>query len=346
VLNDGVIVEMGPPSELLVKEGGIFRAMREAQNISSSSSSSTTPTDPPASSAAAVAVERKQSRIVTSERSRDGVAAPAVATAGEVALAVTGDGAGTPPSESSPPSPPPPLPFLRVAAYNAPELLWAVLGLLSCGVTGATMPAFALLLSRFINIYFDPDGGAVWRNAIFYMGMFFLIGGANFFGCILQQYAFGLMGERLVRRVRAAAFSSILRFEISWHDAHPVGSVTSALGTDAYLLRSATGPTLALTIQNCVGLVAGLIIAFQASWRITLVVLCVAPLLALGGMVHLKMMLGSNEEVRGACVCHSHPPLSASHTHTHIRPPLSHRARRHSVKAVPWPRRPSPPPAP
>ncbi len=57
-------------------------------------------------------------------------------------------------------------------------------------------------LSNFIALYYDPDAGALWTKALFYMAMFMLIGGANFLACILQQYAFGLMGERLVRRVR------------------------------------------------------------------------------------------------------------------------------------------------
>ena len=190
----------------------------------------------------------------------------------------------------------PSVPWSRVAAVNAPEFLVGVLGVLACVVTGVTMPAFALILSRFISIYFNPNGAELWRDAIFYMGMFLLIGGANFFFCTIQQWAFGVLGERLVRRTRSAAFSSILRFETAWHDAHPSGAVTSLLGSNAYLLRSATGPALALTIQNLIGLAAGLIIAFTASWEITLVVLCVAPLIALGGTLALRYATRSLEE--------------------------------------------------
>ena len=190
----------------------------------------------------------------------------------------------------------PPVPWSRVAALNAPEALYAALGVLACAVTGATMPAFALILSRFIAIYYNPDGAALWRDALFYMGMFLLIGGANFVFCIAQQYAFGVLGERLVRRARSAAFGSILRFETAWHDAHPPGAVTSLLGANAYLLRAATGPTLALNLQNLIGLAAGLAIAFSASWQITLVVLCVAPLIALGGMLALRYATRSMDE--------------------------------------------------
>jgi ATP-binding cassette subfamily B (MDR/TAP) protein 1 len=179
---------------------------------------------------------------------------------------------------------------------NAPEALVAALGVLSCCVTGATMPAFALILSRFIAIYYNPDSDALWRDAIFYMCMFLLIGGANFIFCVTQQYAFGVLGERLVRRLRSAAFASILRFETAWHDAHPPGAVTSLLGSNAYLLRTVTGPALALNLQNLIGLAAGLIIAFTASWQITLVVLCVAPFIALGGTLALKFMRKSMEE--------------------------------------------------
>jgi ATP-binding cassette subfamily B (MDR/TAP) protein 1 len=186
--------------------------------------------------------------------------------------------------------------WYRVASYNSPEVLYAVLGVLSCVVTGVTMPAFSILLSRFISLYYDPNPDSLWASALFYMGMFILIGGANLVFCCSQQWAFGVLGERLVRRARSAAFASLLRFETAWHDAHPPGAVTSLLGASAYLLRSATGAQLALAVQNVIGLLAGLVIAFTASWQITLVVLCLAPFLALGGMLALRYATRSMEE--------------------------------------------------
>jgi len=130
--------------------------------------------------------------------------------------------------------------------------------------------------------------------------MFFLIAGANFCAAIVQQYCFGLLGERLVRRVRAAAFGSLLKFEVSWHDKHAAGAVTAALGADAYLLKSATGTVLALNVQNLIGLCAGLGIAFAASWQITLVVLALAPLMAVGGALQVRYITSASEGTKAA----------------------------------------------
>ncbi len=101
-------------------------------------------------------------------------------------------------------------------------------------------------------------------------------------------------------RLRSAAFGALLRFEVGWHDRHSAGSITAALGTDAYLLRSATGPTLALNVQNCIGLLAGLAVAFSASWRITLIVLALAPLVAVGGALQVKVMTQSTDATKAA----------------------------------------------
>ncbi len=300
VLRDGKILEAGVPTALMAIEGSVFRSMREAQAVghedgAAGATASTLAEDEeaPTTAAAAAAVAAAAASVAASafaatpKPAADGKAKDE--GSGEAAAALI---AGEPPA--------PPVKFLRVARINAPEWPYALFGLFCCAVAGLTMPAFSLILSKFISIYFDPDDAALWRNAIFYMGMFFLIAGANFLASIGQQFAFGVMGARLVRRVRAAAFSSLLRFEVAWHDTHSAGSVAAALGADAALLAAATGPSLALQLQTGIGLIAGLAIAFSASWRITLVVLAIAPLIAVGGAIQIKMMTGGLEQSKKA----------------------------------------------
>jgi ATP-binding cassette subfamily B (MDR/TAP) protein 1 len=292
VLRDGEIVESGAPAALMGKEGGIFRAMREAQAMSHGSGAEAAAAggaDAPAAAAPAAAPAAADAAAAATPKPAGAGVEKEGEGSGEAAAALI---AGEPPAAA--------VPFLRVARINGPEWGYALGGLLCCAAAGLTMPAFSLILSKFISIYFDPDNAALWRNAIFYMGMFFLIAGGNFVASIGQQFCFGVMGERLVRRVRVAAFASLLRFEVAWHDAHSAGSVAAALGADAALLKAATGPSLALQLQTAIGLVAGLVIAFTASWRITLVVLAIAPLIAVGGAIQIKMMTGGLEDSKKA----------------------------------------------
>lgn len=308
VLSEGRIVESGPPAKLMAREGGVFRAMREAQALAPGAAPASAATvavaaDAAAAEAASASVAAASETSATASVPELVAADTAPAVAASAAAAAAATDAAAPlldplASDDEPPSTA--VSWLRIASYNKPEALWAILGLLSCCVTGATMPAFALILSRFIAIYYNPINSELWSDALLYMGVFIAIGVANFIACVIQQFTFGLIGERLVRRVRSAAFGSLLRFEVGWHDKHPAGAVTAALGSDAYLLKSATGATLALNVQNLLGLAAGLAVAFAASWQITLVVLACAPLLVIGGALQIRLLRGSLEENKKA----------------------------------------------
>ena len=287
VISDGKIVEQGPPAELLAKEDGVFKKMRAAQALAPLDESAAVAS--PSTEEAPKAAPNADTADVTATAKTDVPDSKAAAVDPKAADAV-----------ATPTAKDPKVALSRVLSYNAPELGIAILGFLACCVTGVTMPGFALLLSRFIALYYDPDNSSLWAKALMYMGSFIAIGVGNFIACIIQQWAFGLIGERLVRRVRSAAFGALLRFEVSWHDSHAPGAVTAALGADAYLLKSSSGTNLALTVQNLIGLISGLIIAFIASWRITLVVLAIAPLMALGGALQIKYITSSTDASKAA----------------------------------------------
>lgn len=98
------------------------------------------------------------------------------------------------------------------------------------------------------------------------------------------------MAERLIHRVRRMTFAAVLRQEISWFDddANASGSVGSRLSADAEGIKGLVVDQLGLTVQNLVTIVAGLVLAFTAEWRLTLVVLSIAPLLVFGGWVQVR----------------------------------------------------------
>jgi ATP-binding cassette subfamily B (MDR/TAP) protein 1 len=166
---------------------------------------------------------------------------------------------------------------------------------------GVQMPLFSIILSRFTAVYFS-DSATLWSTSLQYMGYLFAIAGGTFAASLIQCYCFGVLGERAVRRVRRDAFASLLRFEVAWHEQpeNSSGAVASRLGSDAALLRGSLGTSLALNVQNVCSLISGLAIAFSASWRITLVVLAIAPLIAVGGAMQIKYFKGSAEESKAA----------------------------------------------
>mmetsp|Transcript_52639 Transcript_52639/g.138214 ORF Transcript_52639/g.138214 Transcript_52639/m.138214 type:complete len:92 (-) Transcript_52639:1442-1717(-) len=91
------------------------------------------------------------------------------------------------------------------------------------------------------------------------MGVFFGIGGGAAILQLGQSLAWSLCGERLIKRLRVAAYHSIIRNEIAWFD-HPkntVGRLTSRLAADCALIKSAVGDTLGTSIRALASLGAG-----------------------------------------------------------------------------------------
>lgn len=82
--------------------------------------------------------------------------------------------------------------------------------------------------------------------------------------------------------------------EISWFDRveNSSSSVGLRLSSDVKCVRNLVGDSLAMIVQNIATVVAGLIIGFQASWQLSLIVLLMLPLIGLHGYAHMKFNIG------------------------------------------------------
>jgi len=193
------------------------------------------------------------------------------------------------------------VPISRLIALNKPEIPHFFLGALGAGIVGVLNPLFALLFSHIINIYFKPEDevkseSAKWSIYFVYLAIAALI------GATFQGFFFGYAGEKLVERVRELTFRRILRNNIGFFDlpANTTGVLTSRLASDATLLESMLGARLGLTVQNLVTITAGLAIAFSYGWKLTLVILATAPLIAGSNGIQVLTMNGFSGRTRKA----------------------------------------------
>lgn len=76
------------------------------------------------------------------------------------------------------------------------------------------------------------------------------------------------------------------------------GAVGARLSTDASSVRSLVGDILALIVQNAATITAGLLIAFVANWRLSLVVLVVSPAILAQGFVQSRFMRGFSADAK------------------------------------------------
>ncbi|XP_011358431.1 bile salt export pump [Pteropus vampyrus] len=119
-------------------------------------------------------------------------------------------------------------------------------------------------------------------------------------GCVslctqfLQGYAFAKSGELLTKRLRKFGFRAILGQNIGWFDdlRNSPGALTTRLATDASQVQGAAGSQIGMMVNSFTNITVAMIIAFFFSWKLSLVVVCFLPFLALSGAIQTRMLTG------------------------------------------------------
>ncbi|XP_007888070.1 bile salt export pump isoform X2 [Callorhinchus milii] len=187
-----------------------------------------------------------------------------------------------------------PAPVTRILKYNASEWPYMLFGALGAAINGGVNPVYALLFSQIIGTFSLSDEEKK-RKEINSICLFFVVVGlVSFLTQFLQGYFFAKSGELLTRRLRKIGFQAMLGQEIGWFDdrKNSPGTLTTRLATDASQVQGATGSQIGMIVNSLTNIGVSLIIAFYFSWKLTLVILCFLPFLALSGGLQAKMLTG------------------------------------------------------
>ncbi|XP_033762430.1 ATP-dependent translocase ABCB1-like isoform X2 [Pecten maximus] len=184
-------------------------------------------------------------------------------------------------------------PFSRVIRLNSPEWPLILFGTFCSILNGGVQPAFAVIFAEVIGV-FAEDEETQKKNVAMYSLILVGIGAGSFFAMLGQAYLFGKSGECLTLRIRQMVFRAMLRQDISWFDDHKnsTGALTTRLATDASMVHGAAGARIGGFFQALANMGTAIVIAFIYGWKLTLVIFAFLPVIAIAGMLEMKMLTG------------------------------------------------------
>ena len=194
---------------------------------------------------------------------------------------------------------PPEVPIRRLAYLNKPEIPVLLLGTVAAIVNGTILPIFGILISSVIKTFYEPPH-QLRKDSKFWALIFLVLGVVSFLAFPARTYLFSVAGCKLIQRVRSMCFEKVVHMEVGWFDQpeHSSGAIGARLSADAATIRALVGDALAQVVQNAASAIAGLAIAFAASWQLAFIILVLIPLIGLNGYVQIKFLKGFSADAK------------------------------------------------
>ncbi|OQR92805.1 ATP-binding Cassette (ABC) Superfamily [Achlya hypogyna] len=271
VLSDGCVVEDGTHEELLQIPHGHYKGLVTAQMRHAAADAEAMAAEAP--KAKLHAVVRKHSAGDASDSDGSDATADASVESDTGRL---------------------PVPISRVWGLSRPEARYLVAGSVGAIVHGAVYPVWGVLLTKCVVLFYRQDlSSHEMRREAMWWGLGFLFMGLVYVAAIIaQNHQFATACERLTGRIRGLSFAAMLRQDMAWFDdaKHSPGALTTRLATDSAAIRSMTAETLNAVLVNASSLGVGFGFAFYYSWKMTLVLAAIFPILGFASVIEMQTL--------------------------------------------------------
>ena len=165
--------------------------------------------------------------------------------------------------------------YARLRRYALPYKGLIAAGILAMALEAAANAGTLKLLGPIVDDVFVHHDFSYWLPA----GLILLLFARGLFG-LMTDYAIARSGRSVARDLRMQLMQKYLHIPGQRFDAEPVPSMLTKLGADCEQVAQAAVDALKVMVSNVLGIVGVLLVMFWTSWRVSLVLFLVAPLLA------------------------------------------------------------------
>jgi ATP-binding cassette subfamily B (MDR/TAP) protein 1 len=183
------------------------------------------------------------------------------------------------------------------------------LGVIASGLVGVVMPFLGYYFGKVLAVYGQYDfinkipandvgdiRETLWDKGMEFFYVMLGIALGSFLFAFFQFFFFGKVSIKFVLKVRAILFRKFIYKDIKYFDQpeNKPGNLSAKLSNDCNLIRTLVSSYLGSILQSLASFLLGLGFGFYFSWRITLLVIGLSPLLVLSGIMESIMFFGSS----------------------------------------------------
>ncbi|XP_022171475.1 multidrug resistance protein 1B-like isoform X2 [Myzus persicae] len=183
----------------------------------------------------------------------------------------------------------------KLMKFNSPEWAYLLFGCIGCVINGGLVPIYAYFYGQVFESL-TLKGEALKREARFWSFMFVVLGIIAGLTIVCQTWLLTFASEKLMMRLRAMAFTNILRQSVGWFDnkdSSP-GCLTTKLARDAPIVKAAGGMRAGQVMSSIVTLTIAISIALIYGWKLAIVLGLAVPLI-IGAGYQQQMGLRKNQ---------------------------------------------------
>jgi subfamily B ATP-binding cassette protein MsbA len=193
------------------------------------------------------------------------------------------------------------VPWRRLFAYLRPEMGRFSLALVGLVLGSGLALLVPLVVAGLVSEVVSGGDAAGLDRLVIGLVVLFLV---QSLGGFVQTWMLGVVGERVVARLRAELFERLVTLSLDFHSATRLGELVSRLSSDVTLIRTMLTQTTTQLLSSLIGLVGSVIILFTLSPTLLLVALLLAPALIAVAIVFGRPLQRVSTQVQDA-IAHS-----------------------------------------
>lgn len=167
--------------------------------------------------------------------------------------------------------------YLRLLKYLKPLIGAFSLSIFGYLVFAATTPAQAKLLELLVDAIENKNHDARYYIPAAIAGVYLIRG----IGTFLGSYFMALVGTRIVTQLRTEIFGHLMRLPVSYYDSHNSGQIIARTVFNTGMVTGAATEALRTLVREGFTVIGLLGYAFYLNWKLSLIFLAIAPLLAI-----------------------------------------------------------------